>query len=121
MLNLRSDRGVACTAHSDTAHSDTAHSDTAHSDTAHSDRLAARPYPNPYLSPCPAHIESIRTTQERARYLRTSVDCHVHKVGQPVDETGKTIYPLWRRQRSRLSRRASTAVENRAAMWTSGG
>jgi hypothetical protein len=43
-----------------------------------------------------------------------SVDRHVHKGGQPVDETGKKISPLWIRGRSRLSRQAKNAVENRA-------
>ena len=44
----------------------------------------------------------------------------MHKVGQPVDETGKTIYPLWTRSQTRLDMQATTAVENRAAMWTTG-
>ena len=99
MLDLRSDRGVA--------------------GSAHNDRLAARPNPN--LSPFPAHFGFIRTAQEPARYLRGSVDRHVHKAGQPVDGTGKTIYVLWTRSQTRLSRRATEAVENRAAMWTRDG
>src|SRR3989442_3265241 len=74
------------------------------------------PSPNPYLGPCPAHIGSIRTAQEQARYLRGSVDRHVDKAGQPVDEAGKTIYVLWIRSRTRLSRMATGTVENRAAM-----
>jgi len=76
------------------------------------------PKPNPYLGPCPAHFGSIRTAQEQARYLRGSVDRHVDKAGQPVDEAGKTIYVLWIRSRTRLSRVATGTVENRAAMWT---
>src|SRR4029077_18867037 len=97
MLNLRSDRGVA--------------------GSAHSDRLAARPNPNPYLGPCPAHIRLIRTAQEQARYLRRSVDRHVHKSGQAVDEAGKTIYGLWIRSRTVPGKAATGAVENRTAMW----
>ena len=81
--------------------------------------------PNPYLSPCPARIGFVRLpdtpAQEQARYLRESVDRHVHKAGQPVDEAGKTISVLWMRSRTRLSRRATGAVENRVAMWTRGG
>ena len=116
MLNRPSDRGVA--------------------GSAHNDRLAARPTtPNPYLGPYPAHIGSygllplsyrscgrhVRTAQEEARYLRGSVDRHVHKAGCSVDEAGTTIYRLWTRRRTRLSRKAPEAVENAAAMWMGGG
>src|SRR5690348_5584341 len=89
----------------------------------------------PTWAPIPAHIGSyvllplsyrscrrhVRTTQEAARYLRGSVDCHVHKAGCPVDESGITIYQLWTRRQTRLSRKAPEAVENAAAMWTGGG
>ena len=116
MLNRLSDRGVA--------------------GSAHNDRLAARPTtPYPYLGPYPAHIGSygllplsyrscrrhVRTAQEAARYLRESVDRHVHKAGCSVDESGTTIYRLWIRRQTRLSRKAPEAVENAAAMWTGDG
>lgn len=42
----------------------------------------------------------------------------MHKAGQPVDEAGKTIYELWTRSWTRLSRAVAGAVENRVAMWT---
>ena len=83
-------------------------------------------YPNPYLGPCPAHSgflasRPMRIAQEEARYLRGSVDRHVHKAGCSVDEAGTTIYRLWTRRQTRLSRKAPEAVENAAAMWTGGG
>jgi hypothetical protein len=45
----------------------------------------------------------------------------VHKGGQPVDETGKTIYGLWIRSRAVPHRKATQAVENRPTVWMNGG